>query len=55
MADRDKPSSFNHADKAEPINIQGKPLAIPKQKIVKRRLSRKWAKVWLIEDKRSSR
>lgn len=39
IAERDNPSSFNQADSTEPIIIQGKPLAIPKQKILKKRLS----------------
>jgi len=39
IAERDSPSSFNQADNTEPIMIQGKPLAIPKQKILKKRLS----------------
>ena len=39
IAERDNPSSFSQADSTELIIIQGKPLAIPKQKILKKRLS----------------
>ena len=39
MAERDRPSSFSQADSTEPIIINGKPLAIPKQKMLKKRLS----------------
>jgi hypothetical protein len=48
---RDNPSSFNHADITEPIINHGKPLAIPKQKIVTRRLSRKLLSALVIVDK----
>jgi stage V sporulation protein SpoVS len=39
MALRDKPSSLSQAVNADPINTQGKPLAIPRQKIESSRLS----------------
>lgn len=39
MAERDRPSSFSQADSTEPIIIHGKPLAMPKQKMLKKRLS----------------
>ena len=39
MAERDNPSSFNQADSTEPIMINGKPLEIPKRKILRYRLS----------------
>jgi hypothetical protein len=38
--ERLRPDSCSQADKAEPIITHGKPLAIPKIKINRRRLSR---------------
>jgi hypothetical protein len=39
IAERLNPSSFSQADIAEPIIIQGNPLAMPKMKTVMSRLS----------------
>tara|TARA_B100000929_G_scaffold26740_2_gene19865 strand:+ start:4488 stop:4694 length:207 start_codon:yes stop_codon:yes gene_type:complete len=44
-----RPSSFNHADKTEPINTHGKPLLIPKIKMLIKRLSLKYEKYSEIE------
>ncbi|GFD88564.1 hypothetical protein KUL152_07900 [Tenacibaculum sp. KUL152] len=39
IAERDKFSSLSQAESTEPIIIHGKPLDIPKQKILRKRLS----------------